>query len=1070
MNALTPITRTARIIVTDPFERRQDVHDVPAGGMLADALMDLSPDRWGGAHIELYDGAITAAGALPLDEARAIRLLPGRIYHVVKVPAEPISTGAIIAAAIGVTSTVGVALVTVAVYIAIMAVTMAISYLATMLLAPGKQTQKALASEDQPSALNSLSPPRNSFRIGSRVPEIYGTIRFWPDLIFPASSVWSPILWDHDLYSWSENTKATSEQRVRAVYCLGRGHFQMADFQFGDSAVANANGAVYIYPPGVPLPSSVTAMYAVADLSRQELGGPGSANMWSPWYTIPSDEVMRIDVQIAFPQGLMLAVSGKKVPPGYVERTEADIRIQMERLDENDNVVESIERQRVYQSKTRNELRVTSQESVPTGRWRVRVAQVYQGVPYPNGNIYTFINKTALEGIVGHRFLTEAERTYEHETCIIVEASNVGSPALQNMEAFNLMASRVLPTQDVPGIMTEWRADARWITAAINTLTDPFICGYEMDEVDWPSLHAVQASLEAYPEGYAEGEFNAALDRQMTADEQLMLVARKARASVFPSGGRITFARDERRVGVSALFNRRNRLAGRAEVGLGLQFKQRDDPDGVIVSFINAAENYRQDTYTYPEGITPAAPLSMDLIGAVWPHEVCRRARFEYAAMKYRRRSMPLRVTEEGQLLLPTERVAVVMPWNEGTIDGEVLEIDGTDLRLDRPVPALTSSARIRLRREDGMATQLLGLINSPRGPEWVTIGALPSFEIIVPTEDRQLGTLYSLSKMDADDKATFWFVTGAQVDDGGVTLTLGEDSDEVFQLSDDLLDPCTDALPFRFSFSSTQGGDYNGGPAYVTAPPADPGDILVAVLGATTVPFTAPAGWTVIDEVVDASSALGQGRCMLVCYRVVQAGDSPDLVFPRAGGTLTGVWVTRIGVNRAKGAIVYGGKEPQQTVRAVEREFSLDEMNINSPNSVVLVGLVCGATIYTDPWPITACDVPGLWTQQSTISWTPGTYPVYATQLYSFEPPEQFTGPTGPLRFQIPTNSNPANNNLFTTSRFRFYYDPSAGGTLTPKSVTAASKRRARMAARVATADPMNVPDGGQMPIRGGA
>ena len=1059
---------TARIIVTDPFAFTSKAHDVAAGGMLSDALMDLSPSRWDGAAIELYDGAIGPAGAIALDDARAIPLEDGRVYHVVKVPAEPISTGAAIAAAIGVTSTIGVALITVGVYIAIMAVTMAISYLATMLLAPGKQSNKALASEDQPSALNSLSPPRNMFRLGSRVAEIYGTMRFWPDLIFSATSVWTPILWDHDLYSWTENTKATSEQNVRAIYCLGRGHFTLADFQFGDSPVANANGAVYVYPPGVPLPASVTATYAVADLSRQELGGPGSATMWSPWYTIPADEVMRIDVQIAFPQGLMLSVSGKKVPPGYVERTEADIRIQMERLDENDNVVESIERQRVYQSKTRNELRVTSQENVNPGRWRVRVAQVYQGTPWPNGNIYTFINKTALEGIVGHRYLSEAERTYEHETCIIVEASNVGSPALQNLEAFNVRCTRMLPTQDVPGIMTEWRGDGRWITAAINTLTDPFNCNYAMDEVDWPSLHAVQASLDAYPDPYQESGFHAALDRQMTADEQLMLIARKARSFVFPSGGRMTFARDERRSGVSALFNRRNRLAGRGEIGLGLQFAQRDDADGVVVSYINAAEDYRQDTYTFPEGFTPASPLSIDLIGAVWPHEVCRRARFEFAQIRYRRRSMPLRVTEEGQLLMPTDRVAVVMPWSEGTIDGEVLEVDGTDLRLDRPVEPLLASARIRLRRDDGRATQLVGLINSPRGPDWVTLGTLPAFTVLAPGLDRQIGTLYSLTASDAYDKATYWFATGAEVDDTGVTLSLGEDADEVFQLSDDLEDPCTDNPAFRWSFDSRSGGNYDGGDFTIERPPSDPGDVLIAVLGSSGVPIDTPAGWTVIRRFDNATTTLGGLRNFLACYRTVAPGEPASYTFTRSGGTLSGGWITRLGVNRRTGSIVFGGFSVDTNVAATGQNIVLPGIEVGAPYSIVITGLVAGATIYGDPWPITAAGIPATWTQLSHFSWTPGAYPVYAATVYGAAPLEDHTGPTGSLTFTIPGNSNPLNNNTFVTSIFCFHWDPSTGGTLTPKSTSVAARRGARAAARAAVTI-IDVPEGEQQPVRGG-
>lgn len=786
---------TACIIVTDPFARTVTRHPIEAGGTLARALMDVSPSRWNGSTFALYDGAIGPGGAIQAEGAASIRIKDGDLYQVVVLPAEPISTGAAIAAAVGVSSALGVALITVAVYIAIMAITMAISFLATMLLTPHKQSNKATAPEDQPSALNSLTPPRNTYRLGSRVTDIYGTMRFWPDLIFNATSRWEGVGWEDNIETSVENAQTTSQQHVRSVYVLGRGHYQMSDFQFGDSPIANGNGAAYIFPPGVTLPTTVTATYAVADLNQQELGGPASINMWSAWYEIPADQVDRIDIQVSFPSGLINAFSGKKVPAGWVQFMVAEITIQGERLDENGDVIETIEILRPVRAKTRNELRITFQETVTPGRWRIRVAETNDQQPFPNGNTETMVKRTYLEGIVGNRQLTDAERTFEYETVIIVEANNIGGPALQSLENFNLMATRVLPTQDTPGVMTEFRPDGRWITAAINTLTDPFICNYSMSEVDWPSLHAVQASLDAYEEPFTESGFNAALDRQMTADEQLMLIARKARAQVFPSAGLLTFARDERRFGVSALFNRRNRLVGRTDVGMGLQFASRDDPDGVVISWLNGDDGYRQETYTYPVGITPAAPLSIDLIGAVHKWEVCRRARFELAQINYRRRTMPLRVTEEGQLLLPFDRVSVVMPWDEGVIDGEVLEVAGLSLRLNRAVPEdLTDAARIRLRSSDGRQTELIDVAAEPgSGPDWVTLGWTPSFSILAPTEDTQLGTLFSLSLNDASDTATQWIMTGAEIDDQGVAITMIEDADEVYQLSDDLFDPCVD-------------------------------------------------------------------------------------------------------------------------------------------------------------------------------------------------------------------------------------------------------------------------------------
>lgn len=1029
---------TARIVVTDPFAQRQTIHDVPAGQPLAAALMAISPSRWNGSAFELYDGAIGPAGAIEVESAPTIHMKDGDVFQVVVVPAEPISiSGAIITAA-GITSSIGIAAVTIGVYIAIMAITMAISFLATMLLSPGKQSNKALSSEDQPSGLNSLTPPRNTFRLGSRVAEIYGTMRFWPDLIFNATADWIGVGWEDDINSSTENPRTTSQQNVRAVYCLGRGHFQMEDFRFGDSPIATANGAVYIYPPGVPLPPSVTATYAVANLSRQEVGGPNSVNMWSPWYEIPADLIHSFDVQVSFPSGLINLYSGKKVPTGWVQFMVAEITIEAERIDETGATVETQTFVRPVRAKTRNELRITFHEAVTPGRWRVRMAETNDQQPYPNGNTETMIKKTALEGIVGHRNLSEAERTFAHETVLIVEANNIGGPAVQNMEAFNLIAHRMLPTQDVPGVMTEWRRDGRWITAAINTLTDPFLCNYQMSEVDWPSLHAVQASLDAYPEPFRESGFHAALDRQMTADEQLMLIARKARAQVFPSGGRMSFARDERRAGVSALFNRRNRLAGRTDIGMGLQFAGRDDPDAVVISFIDADNDYRQDTFTYPDGVTPASPLNIDLIGAVHKWEVCRRARFEMAQILYRRRSMPLRVTEEGQLLLPFDRAAVVMPWDEGVNDGEVLEVDGLSLRLSRAVPeGLTTDARIRLRASDGRQTTLMEVAaDTGRGPDWVVLPAPPAFTILGPSDDRQIGTLYSLTTHEANDQATHWLMTGAEIDDQGVAITLMDDADEVYQLSDDIFDPCEDADPFAWAVINAMGaGSYDGGSITFTTPTANPGDILVVALGATGPNYTAPAGWTVLDQVNSAETALGEARSLIVAYRKVQEGDPTTYVFPRdPGTTLSGGTITSFGVNRGVGSIDIVGKT-SSVVRATGPTFSAPGLSVPGPHSLVLFFMVSGNTVWSADHPLKQSAVLGTMLAISHFSWTPGVRPVYAATLWSVQAPDGYLGATGDFAFTIPADSNPLNNCLFTNTAFALNYDPSAPGTLVPRT-----------------------------------
>lgn len=792
---------TATIVVSRPFEEdvEPQTYEFQAGLSLAEALMEISPDRWGGLTFEVYCGAITVDAARPAASAPDITLLDGDLYHIVVLPAEPVSAAAITF----LTVYVGVTAATIIVYIAMTAISMAISFGLSMLLAPGKQKDRPSSAADTPTSLNTLTAPRNTMRPLSRVPDIYGSMRHWPDLIMPGLAWWT-IINTGQPPAFVENKDTTSEQFVESVYCVGRGAYRLSNLRFGDSDISTQNGTAEAYGFETPIPASVKLGVSVVNLSRLELGKPGASNQWSPWFDIASNNVDEIAVQIAWPSGALEDLNGKKVvPPSNVLVSGIIIRIEAERLDEFNNVIDTATSETELGICTRNEIRHTFRlTGISRGRWRARVADIARQPwnPFNNGNVAVSNKKGYLEGMIGLVTLDEDDRTFEHETILVVRANNRGGQATQNLETFNLLATRALPTQDFtkpPGQLTPAQPTNDWIAAAIHTLRDPFLCNYQVSEIDWQSLVDVHNSLASYAD--PETEFNGIFDRQMSADEQLQQIARKARAMAFMSSGRITFARDERRAGMSALFNRRNRMLDRGSVGLGLRFPGPDEHDGVEITWFDEDNDYRQQTLTYPFGVSLINALSIDLVGATKAHEICRRARFEYYAQLYRRRTQPLRVTEEAQLLLPFDRVGIVAPWDEGVVDGEVLEIGTTPdtYRLDRPLPAdLPPTARIRLRAPDGRETSLHSISLSNVGDDWCVISPAPSFVMVVPGPDRQIGTLYNISRDDNVDAASTWMVTGAEIDDQGVTLTLSEDADEVYQFSDDVTDPCVETQP----------------------------------------------------------------------------------------------------------------------------------------------------------------------------------------------------------------------------------------------------------------------------------
>lgn len=95
--------------------------------------------------------------------------------------------------------------------------------------------------QEQGSSNNNLANPKNQQRIGSRIPDIFGTVKAVPDLIAPGVNVY-------------ENNKQVEEQ----LMCLGRGYYSIVDIRDGDTPFDSIEGAsISIYDPGVNIVNGV---------------------------------------------------------------------------------------------------------------------------------------------------------------------------------------------------------------------------------------------------------------------------------------------------------------------------------------------------------------------------------------------------------------------------------------------------------------------------------------------------------------------------------------------------------------------------------------------------------------------------------------------------------------------------------------------------------------------------------------------------------------------------------------------------------------------------------------------
>ena len=126
------------------------------------------------------------------------------------------------------------------------------------------------------SSNNELAARANQARVKSRIPDIYGMVRSYPDLIAVT-------------YTYYQNEIEVEE----CLMAIGRGYYQIHDCRDGDTPAGAINGvSVSIYEPGIPLVGD-TAFYRIGQVfSSLPLSVKKSASINGQTLQPPSDRVL----------------------------------------------------------------------------------------------------------------------------------------------------------------------------------------------------------------------------------------------------------------------------------------------------------------------------------------------------------------------------------------------------------------------------------------------------------------------------------------------------------------------------------------------------------------------------------------------------------------------------------------------------------------------------------------------------------------------------------------------------------------------------------------------------------
>jgi hypothetical protein len=800
-------------------DRSVMTHGREAGERLSDVLIDLSPDRWGGQHIELFKDNYTEDCRVDLADAPTITLDTNDRYIVVVLPAATLALGAIASSAFtsfAVSAAVGFGL----------------SFLSAA-LKPTVWVGAGAAARTKPSPLNQLEPPRNQPRLGSRVPAIFGKMRTWPDLIYPPYEVWG-----------GEEGTDGRLQTLYSVYGVTEGLATLEDLYVGESPVEAVTGAtVTILEPGEPLPNEFALVRSNATFANVPLtmaqdwpdpavGGNDGWNENDPnagftdWIRLPDLETNQIMFQFVLPQGALQAEYKYGSSGAYDHR----VTYQYRKVDPVTGTPEAAV-ERVWS----NELKSTSphrytyfQAVTDEGLYEVRLRREDNklGRDKPGGTDIDQFNRGVTVASVASLRVLEGDERVNDTTRVMIKFVNFSASSQVSVNAqsrFSCVAERHLSLVRLDGTgFDPPAATSRWIDAMYYMLTDPSMAGYPAAEIDVASLIRVQKTMlsrvpvEEQPEA---GEYCALFDSLLTVDGQVQSCAAVARATLFSDGANVIAAVDadnrfdeegnflqayER---IAALFNRRNRRGQDLTAGVAMRAALPTEADGVEVRWIDRTANWTPRTYLYtPTGsATAVRPIRTEAKGITDWSQVYRYAAYLYNRNQYRRKSTTVNAFEEARLLQIFDSVAVVQPWHEVSIDGQIIEYDDSAapdywITVDQDVSGVTAlSDTVRIRSTGGTETEVFDILEvdipGSRLRLGVRGGAAPHIPIMAGIPQTQIGNLFFIAT-DADHEKDTWLVLGtsAQTYDG--TVTLANADNRVFEDDQSTL-PEYPILPF---------------------------------------------------------------------------------------------------------------------------------------------------------------------------------------------------------------------------------------------------------------------------------
>ncbi len=605
--------------------------------------------------------------------------------------------GAEIAAAAGITSTIGVNLISAG-------VALAGGALVNVLVPPPKPSPPSLSwgsvgGTPAPSPTYSLQGQGNQARLGQPIPVIYGRHLVYPDL---AATPWTEYV--------------GNEQYLHQLHCIGQGEYELEAIRIEDTPIASFEEVAYeVVGPGQPVTLFEADVTTAPEVAGQELKGtnelPAGEDGWvGPFAANPAGiQATELGIDVVMPRGLYYANTSGGLDPRTITW-----EVQARAIDDDGVAVggwmtlgsES------FTAATNTPQRLSHRYAVAAGRYEVRLRRT---------------DAKDTDARAGHEIrwqglkaFLDGQPAFGEVTLLAVRMRATDNVSQRSSRMINCIVTRKLPV---------WSPEAGWSTpqatraiawAFADVCRAPYGAGLPDHRIDLAALHALDQVWQERGD-----TFDAVFDQAVTVWEALSRIARCGRAVPFLQGGVVRLARDEPRTLPVALFGPRNIVRGSLKVQYLMPGD--DTADAVTVEYFSE-RTWKPDevTVSLPDSAA-AQPAKVTLFGCTNAPQARREGLYMAAANRYRRRIATFRTELEG--LIPTygDLIAIAhdMPrWGQG---GEVIAWDPETRRLTLSEPLeWTEGAThwIALRRRDGGVS----------GPWEATPGAAPT-EVVLADE-----------------------------------------------------------------------------------------------------------------------------------------------------------------------------------------------------------------------------------------------------------------------------------------------------------------------------------------------